>query len=61
MVFDIAPAQSEIITVCNVGQAKPGHGACMKSINTMQGFILTAREMHFSGRLDINFDKVNVG
>ena len=44
---DIAPALGEITTVCNVGQAKPGHGACMKSTSrtyTMQGFILTTTE-----------------
>ena len=56
---DIAPALGEITRVCNVGQVKLGHGACMKSMsrtNTMQGFILTATE---KCRLDINFDKVN--
>ena len=44
---DIAPVLGEIITACNVRQAKPGHGACMKSMsrtNTMQGFTLTATE-----------------
>ena len=43
---DIAPALGEKITACNVGQAKPCHGACMKSMsrpNTMQGFILLQR------------------
>ena len=30
---DIAPALCEMTTVCNVGEAKPGHGACMKSIS----------------------------
>ena len=46
---DIAPAFGEITTACNVGQAKKGHGACLKSGQlvyartiTMQGFILTA-------------------
>ena len=44
---DIAPALGEITTACNVGQAKPGHGACMKSMsrtNTMQDRILTVIE-----------------
>ena len=44
---DIAPALDEIITVCNVGQAKLGHGACMESMSrthTMLGYILTATE-----------------
>ena len=44
---DIAPALGEITAACNVGQAKLGHGACMRSMsrtNTMQGFILTATE-----------------
>ena len=42
---DIAPAIGEITTACNVGQAKTGYGACLKSVartNTMQGFIFTA-------------------
>ena len=30
---DIAPASCEMTTVCNVGEAKPGHGACMKSMS----------------------------
>ena len=45
MEVDIAPALGEIITACSVGQAKLGHGACVKGkskTNTMQGFILTA-------------------
>ena len=28
---DIAPEFGEITTACNVGQAKKGHGACLKS------------------------------
>ena len=28
---DIAPAFGEITIACNVGQAKKGHGACLKS------------------------------
>ena len=42
---DIAPAFGEITTACNVGQAKKGQGAFLKSVSrtiTMQGFILTA-------------------
>ena len=30
---DIAPALCEMITVCNVGEVKQGHGACMKSMS----------------------------
>ena len=40
---DIAPAFGEITTACNVGQAKKGHGACLKS-----GQLVYAR-------LDVNF------
>ena len=29
----IAPALGEMTTVCNVGEAKPDHGACMKSMS----------------------------
>ena len=42
---DIAPAFRDINTACNVGQAKNGHGVCLKSVSrttTMQGFILKA-------------------
>ena len=42
---DIAPVFGEITTACNVGQAKKGPGACLKSVsrtNTMQGLIFTA-------------------
>ena len=28
---DITPALREITTACNIGQAKKGHGACLKS------------------------------
>ena len=28
---NIVPAFDEITTACNVGQAKKGHGACLKS------------------------------
>ena len=57
---DIAPAIGEITTACNVGQAKKGHGACLKS-----GQLVYARfhphshrcckEMNFISRLNINF------
>ena len=30
---DIAPALCEMTTVSNVGEAKPGHGACIKSMS----------------------------
>ena len=30
---DITPALCEMTTECNVGEAKPGHGACMKSMS----------------------------
>ena len=30
---NITPALGEMTTVCNVGEAKPGHGACMKSMS----------------------------
>ena len=38
---DIAPAFDEITTACNVGQAKKGHGACLKS-----GQLVYARFRH---------------
>ena len=41
------PALGEISTACNVGQAQPGHGACMKSMSrtySMQGSILNTTE-----------------
>ena len=44
---DIAPAFGEITTACNVGQAKKGHGACLKS-----GQLVYAR---FISRLYVNF------
>ena len=31
--FDIPPALDELTTACNEGQAKPDHGACMKSMS----------------------------
>ena len=31
MEVDIAPAFGEITTACNVGQAKKGDGACLKT------------------------------
>ena len=42
---NIASAFHDITTACNVGQAKNGHGVCLKSVSrttTMQGFILKA-------------------
>ena len=39
---DIAPAFDEITTACNVGQAKKGHGACLKS--GQQGFAIAAAD-----------------
>ena len=60
---DIAQAMGEIITACNVGQAKPGNGTCMKSMSRTIYFARfhthCYRKMHFSRRLNINFDKVN--
>ena len=44
MEVDIEPALGEIIAACIVGQAKPGHDACIKSMSrtdSMQHFILT--------------------
>ena len=44
---DIAPAFGEITTACNVGQAKKGHGACLKKH--------CCKEIKFISRLDVNF------
>ena len=57
---DIAPAFGEIITSCNVGQAKKGHGACLKSGQLVYARFHThshrcCREMYFNSRLDIKF------
>ena len=57
---DIAPAFGEITTACNVGQAKKGHGACLKSGQLVYARFHThshrcCREMYFNSRLDINF------
>ena len=57
---DIAPAFGEITTACNVGQAKKGHGACLKSGQLVYARFHThchhcCREMYFKSRLDINF------
>ena len=57
---DIAPAFGEITTACNVGQAKKGHGACLKSGQLVYArFHLHSyhccREMNFISRLDVNF------
>ena len=57
---DIEPAFGEITTACNVGQAKKGHGVCLKS-----GQLVYARfhphsqhcckEINFISRLNVNF------
>ena len=57
---DIAPAFGEITTACKVGQAKKGHGACLKSGQLVYArFHLHSyhccREMNFISRLDVNF------
>ena len=57
---DIAPAFGEITTACNVGQAKKGHGACLKSGQLVYARFHThshpcCREMYFNSRLDVNF------
>ena len=57
---DIAPAFGEITTACSVGQAKKGHGACLKSGQLVYARFHThshrcCREMYFNSRLDINF------
>ena len=54
---DIAPAFGEITTACNVrGQAKKGHGACLKSGQLVYARFHThnhrcCREMYFNSRL----------
>ena len=57
---DIAPAFGEITTACNVGQAKKGHVACLKSGQLVYARFHThshrcCREMNFISRLDVNF------
>ena len=57
---DIAPAFGEITTACNVGQAKKGHGVCLKSGQLVYARFHThshrcCREMYFNSRLDVNF------
>ena len=59
---DIAPAFGEITTACNVGQAKKGHGVCLKSGQLVYARFHThshrcCREMYFNSRLDIKFDQ----
>ena len=54
---DIAPAFGEITTACNVGQAKKGHGACLKSGQQVYARFHTHshrcyREMYFNSRFD---------
>ena len=53
---DIASAFGEITTACNVGQAKKGHGACLKSGQLVYARFHThshrcCREMYFNSRL----------
>ena len=55
-----APAFGEITTACNVGQAKKGHGACLKSGQLVYARFHTrshrcCREMYFNSRLNVNF------
>ena len=57
---DIAPAFGEITTAYNVGQAKKGHGACLKSGQVVYARFHThshrcCREMYFNSRPDVNF------
>ena len=57
---DIAPAFGEIITACNVGQAKKGHNVCLKIGQLVYARFHThsnrcCREMYFNSRLDVNF------
>ena len=57
---DIAPAFGEITTACNEGQAKKGHGACLKSGQLVYARFHThshrcCREMYFNSRPDVNF------
>ena len=57
---DIASASGKITTACNVGQAKKGHGACLKSGQLVYARFHTqshrcCREMYFNSRLDIKF------
>ena len=47
MEVDIAPAFGEITTACNVGQAKKGHGACLKS-----GQLVYARFLDWTQNID---------
>ena len=56
----MTPAFGEITTACNVGQAKKGHGACLKSGQLVYARFHThshrcCREMYFNSRLDIKF------
>ena len=57
---DIAPAFGEITTACNVGQAKKGHGACLKSGQLVYARFhphshRCCREMYFNSRHNVNF------
>ena len=62
MEVDIAPAFGEITTACNEGQAKKGHGACLKSGQQLLVYARfhthshrCCREMYFNSRHDIKF------
>ena len=53
---DITPAFGKITTACNVGQAKKGHGACLKSGQLVYARFHThsihcCRDMYFNSRL----------
>ena len=57
---DTAPEFGEITTACNVGQAKKGNGACLKSGQLVYARFHNhshrcCREINFISRLDVNF------
>ena len=61
---DITPAFVEITTACNVGQAKKGHGACLKSGQLVYARFHThshrcCREMYFNSRLGSIFSRLD--
>ena len=61
---DIAPAFGEITTACNLGQAKKGRGACLKSGQLVYARFHThsdrcCREMYLNSRLDIKFSRLD--
>ena len=62
---DITPAFGEITTACNVGQAKKGHGACLKSEQLVYARFHTyshrcCRKMYFNSSLEVNFLTQNI-